>query len=117
FLSSWLLSFFVAILFFFSSRRRHTISKRDWSSDVCSSDLCRTCPPTPPPWGCPPRWCGWATSSAAPPTTWTSRPCRILPTSAFQIGRASCREREYITVGAGSCNIRRYGLSETYGEK
>src|SRR5699024_11544307 len=33
-------------LFFFSSRRRHTRSKRDWSSDVCSSDLkdklCRT---------------------------------------------------------------------------
>src|SRR5699024_12223198 len=26
-------------LFFFSSRRRHTRSKRDWSSDVCSSDL------------------------------------------------------------------------------
>src|SRR6266536_3877068 len=25
--------------FFFSSRRRHTISTRDWSSDVCSSDL------------------------------------------------------------------------------
>src|SRR5438067_11710219 len=25
-----------------SSRRRHTISKRDWSSDVCSSDLCGT---------------------------------------------------------------------------
>src|SRR5437868_7084050 len=24
---------------FFSSRRRHTMSKRDWSSDVCSSDL------------------------------------------------------------------------------
>src|SRR5699024_11641823 len=23
----------------FSSRRRHTRSKRDWSSDVCSSDL------------------------------------------------------------------------------
>src|SRR5699024_12310134 len=23
------------------SRRRHTRSKRDWSSDVCSSDLCR----------------------------------------------------------------------------
>src|SRR5699024_11792827 len=28
--------------FFFSSRRRHTRSKRDWSSDVCSSDLSRT---------------------------------------------------------------------------
>src|SRR5699024_11766109 len=26
---------------FFSSRRRHTRSKRDWSSDVCSSDLNR----------------------------------------------------------------------------
>src|SRR5699024_11608089 len=26
---------------FFSSRRRHTRSKRDWSSDVCSSDLVR----------------------------------------------------------------------------
>src|SRR5437868_14829157 len=25
--------------FFFSSRRRHTRSNRDWSSDVCSSDL------------------------------------------------------------------------------
>src|SRR5437868_11227414 len=25
--------------FFFSSRRRHRRSKRDWSSDVCSSDL------------------------------------------------------------------------------
>src|SRR5699024_12150261 len=29
----------VLYLFFFSSRRRHTRSKRDWSSDVCSSDL------------------------------------------------------------------------------
>src|SRR5699024_11728796 len=28
---------------FFSSRRRHTMSKRDWSSDVCSSDLVRGC--------------------------------------------------------------------------
>src|SRR5690349_4945809 len=26
------------VLFFFSSRRRHTRSLRDWSSDVCSSD-------------------------------------------------------------------------------
>src|SRR5207249_9443055 len=30
---------YVFIVFFFSSRRRHTRSKRDWSSDVCSSDL------------------------------------------------------------------------------
>src|SRR5437867_3904513 len=33
--------------FFFSSRRRHTRSYGDWSSDVCSSDLClNTCPLT-----------------------------------------------------------------------
>src|SRR5207249_5587284 len=30
---------FRGLFFFFSSRRRHTRSKRDWSSDVCSSDL------------------------------------------------------------------------------
>src|SRR5438067_13376179 len=29
----------MTFIFFFSSRRRHTRSKRDWSSDVCSSDL------------------------------------------------------------------------------
>src|SRR3712207_7655455 len=28
-----------SLLFFFSSRRRHTRYWRDWSSDVCSSDL------------------------------------------------------------------------------
>jgi len=32
------LAFFLS-LFFFSSRRRHTRCSRDWSSDVCSSDL------------------------------------------------------------------------------
>src|SRR3712207_8041405 len=30
---------FVLLVFFFSSRRRHTRYWRDWSSDVCSSDL------------------------------------------------------------------------------
>src|SRR5690349_23390951 len=33
--------------FFFSSRRRHTRSLRDWSSDVCSSDLVNEKPTTP----------------------------------------------------------------------
>src|SRR5438067_12334667 len=40
------------LVFFFSSRRRHTRSKRDWSSDVCSSDLFprwSTLPTTSPP--------------------------------------------------------------------
>src|SRR5690606_39349860 len=31
--------FVVTSSFFFSSRRRHTRFSRDWSSDVCSSDL------------------------------------------------------------------------------
>src|SRR5690554_7256170 len=30
---------FFYFFFFFSSRRRHTRCGRDWSSDVCSSDL------------------------------------------------------------------------------
>src|SRR6185295_11695579 len=29
----------MVVFFFFSSRRRHTRYWRDWSSDVCSSDL------------------------------------------------------------------------------
>src|SRR5690348_17776396 len=32
---------FFFFFFFFSSRRRHTRWTGDWSSDVCSSDLCR----------------------------------------------------------------------------
>src|SRR5204862_5868808 len=38
FLSCFDASLFL-FFFFFSSRRRHTRSLRDWSSDVCSSDL------------------------------------------------------------------------------
>src|SRR5699024_11464247 len=37
--TGYVLSHTLSTLFFFSSRRRHTCSKRDWSSDVCSSDL------------------------------------------------------------------------------
>src|SRR5437870_7378594 len=35
-------SIHIIIFFFFSSRRRHTRWPRDWSSDVCSSDLPRS---------------------------------------------------------------------------
>src|SRR6266852_5909081 len=34
-------NFLFLFFFFFSSRRRHTRCYRDWSSDVCSSDLRR----------------------------------------------------------------------------
>src|SRR3712207_5947903 len=36
------------LFFFFSSRRRHTRYWRDWSSDVCSSDLCAAAGPPRP---------------------------------------------------------------------
>src|SRR4030066_2441468 len=35
----WHIVLFLLPFFFFSSRRRHTRFKCDWSSDVCSSDL------------------------------------------------------------------------------
>src|SRR5436190_13334286 len=37
--SFYMLFLFFFFFFFFSSRRRHTRSLCDWSSDVCSSDL------------------------------------------------------------------------------
>src|SRR5207249_9528874 len=68
--------------FFFSSRRRHTRSKRDWSSDVCSSDLfeCR-------PWvkGVLLIAGGWALENSA--YKWCAD---------HELGRASCRERVWI---------------------
>src|SRR5260370_12099335 len=39
-------NFCVLVFFFFSSRRRHTRFKCDWSSDVCSSDLWSRIPQT-----------------------------------------------------------------------
>src|SRR5207253_6559038 len=39
-ISIWCCSLVLSFFFFFSSRRRHTRWPRDWSSDVCSSDLC-----------------------------------------------------------------------------
>src|SRR5438445_5726672 len=36
--------YFYCFFFFFSSRRRHTRYWRDWSSDVCSSDLAKARP-------------------------------------------------------------------------
>src|SRR5207247_63253 len=40
---------FLLFFFFFSSRRRHTRSTRDWSSDVCSSDLVHVVVESQPP--------------------------------------------------------------------
>src|SRR5439155_14494640 len=77
------ISLFRFCFFFFSSRRRHTRWPRDWSSDVCSSDL-----------------------SLSSSVLSTSRRLTTLDVDntlldndrvtldmrRFQIGRASCRE-------------------------
>src|SRR5437016_13421785 len=46
----------MTFIFFFSSRRRHTRLVSDWSSDVCSSDLCsaQTAEPSDTSAGSPP---------------------------------------------------------------
>ena len=72
----------VDFVFFFSSRRRHTRYWRDWSSDVCSSDL--------------------SSRRVLRGGSWLTYParCRSANRSNFnpifdisKIGRASCRER------------------------
>src|SRR6266852_7851939 len=69
--------------FFFSSRRRHTRCYRDWSSDVCSSDLV----------GIPG---GHRDDADREPRR------RLADPAPREIGRASCRERVYISVVAVS---------------
>src|SRR5699024_11766581 len=79
--------FSIIQLFFFSSRRRHTRSKRDWSSDVCSSDLVLE-PDYLPVYNS-------EESSSAPvmcfPANVDSEEYETL--EWVEIGRASCRER------------------------
>src|SRR5258707_9590625 len=60
--------FFSLFFFFFSSRRRHTRYWRDWSSDVCSSDLCSKSRPG---------WVVLRSTSTLPILVWT---LSILPT-------------------------------------
>src|SRR5256885_8196839 len=88
------------ILFFFSSRRRHTRLQGDWSSDVCSSDLVRSSSVS--------AGIGRPCSSSSRTANRQARSeCEIEPSSSFRrssqpepaswspskIGRASCRER------------------------
>src|SRR5256885_3952912 len=74
-----------ASCFFFSSRRRHTRLQGDWSSDVCSSDLCRllSCPRRSAPWSCwsncvpgPGAWCLWWRSEEH--TSELQSPCNLV---------------------------------------
>src|SRR5699024_12102410 len=95
----------VVVGFFFSSRRRHTRSKRDWSSDVCSSDL--KLPATPqheedsemsstPHVLSTLRWTSGPNTECSWQCVWTTAcfgGCEV-----GQIGRASCRERVEMTA-------------------
>src|SRR5690606_39763399 len=65
--------------FFFSSRRRHTRFSRDWSSDVCSSDLKPAC--------------GVNLNDYYDPTLKEARLARLTPQAGFGFVRASLEDR------------------------
>src|SRR5690606_40212408 len=92
----------MGIYFFFSSRRRHTRFSRDWSSDVCSSDLRNRIAAVITDAGGRAVQLGNALADLL-------HPClelvahRVGQTAdgagKLQIGRASCRERGEISGG------------------
>src|SRR5207248_7954861 len=94
------------VFFFFSSRRRHTRSYGDWSSDVCSSDLdlvgvgvaarCLRCLPHDAP-------------AVAEDVGGDAQ--RVPPVAEIKIGRASCRERVQIEEGEGGGKEKRGEIS------
>src|SRR5438445_11867824 len=82
------------VFFFFSSRRRHTRYWRDWSSDVCSSDLeCRAIT----------NEIGNGVATVVISRWEREISAETLNANLRQeIGRASCRERVEISVVDGS---------------
>src|SRR5690625_6081252 len=90
--------------FFFSSRRRHTRWPRDWSSDVCSSDLCGgILKPDVVFFGETARR---EVVGAAFDVLDGARTLLVLGSSLTvqsEIGRASCRERVWMSGGAEHC--------------
>src|SRR3712207_8012788 len=85
----------IFFFFFFSSRRRHTRYWRDWSSDVCSSDLTRRALPNE----ASSRWRSTirATDSAGVARTifvcWSPIRRRTLPRSEERRVGEECRSR------------------------
>src|SRR5699024_12091331 len=93
------------------SRRRHTRSKRDWSSDVCSSDLAfrrrlqdearasgeaETDPRSALHFNCSGKHTAFLTAAraiGAETSTYLSADHPVQIRVAEEIGRASCRER------------------------
>src|SRR5690625_8053105 len=98
------------IFFFFSSRRRHTRWPRDWSSDVCSSDLVR------PGTGGRPSHPDLSAAEGLGCDVRRGRRLDRIRLGAIrcagrgfrtQIGRASCRERGEVEGGGGALKKRR----------
>src|SRR5207247_4464797 len=105
------------VSFFFSSRGRHTISTRDWSSDVCSSDLAELMQraplrlhPDPPDRRAAARD-GLEARLGSPLGADAELQARTQPVAdvhlppLLKIGRASCRERAAAAWRAGSLAI------------
>src|SRR5690606_40386172 len=94
----------LAAMFFFSSRRRHTRFSRDWSSDVCSSDLVLSVVTT----FALGMFLAMVFNDPRLRGRRVYRTLMILPyampgfLAALQIGRASCRERGATPLGAGA---------------
>src|SRR5207245_4684364 len=95
----------------FSSRGRHTSCYRDWSSDVCSSDLIRALDEAAEVFLEAYAACGGSPVAAHLPfykaALWLRGAKKDVKTKplgwrqwaeAKQIGRASCRERVYVSV-------------------
>src|SRR5207245_5732283 len=98
--------------FFFSSRRRHTRCYRDWSSDVCSSDLAllahftaiaRATAGTEPAEALRAARRHEVVSRAVDELERNGSPALVLEAmvARMKIGRASCRERGEDAVGGG----------------
>src|SRR5437870_13105203 len=90
----------------FSSRRRHTRWPRDWSSDVCSSDLrTETASGTTRDLYYS---AAWQVLEERVSGSWTAQYVwsPVYVDALIQIGRASCRERGWVAVGAG-CGKRK----------
>src|SRR5687768_17711523 len=87
--------FFFFFFFFFSSRRRHTRCSRDWSSDVCSSDLpgLSDAGPTQPHVVRRRSAAHQARDRAVQGARRRDAARPETSAHAVQIGRASCRER------------------------
>src|SRR2546430_7274965 len=98
--SAMMMSCLLYVLFFFSSRRRHTRFDCDWSSDVCSSDLK---PILPADFAArisrgvqiDVGASGFDRGNNVGDGIWPDRHKhpKICPVCLRQIGRASCRER------------------------